>query len=839
LNTKLSKFQQFVSTILLLTFSGCKGGTPDSLAPSKDGILFSTERNLLQIGDCSILRWEVTDGFGVNLDAQPVEKKGQMEVCPSETRSYELAVDLGTHIDFRKIEITVSGAVQVTDSREERSGLPAYHTGTWVFTGGPLGGLGYDVRMDPRNPDVMYVTDAYAGVFKSTDSGKNWLPINNGISPYFGPSNDAIPIFSLTIDPNNPDTLWAGTQYVSHIYRSDNGGQTWKNMNTGDNGIIEQKISTRGFTVEPDNSDVVYFAGEVSSFEWNNGVSLPGLGLDMTKGVIYKTIDGGETWRRIWYGDNLARYIWIHPQNHNIIYASTGIFDREAANSDPITIEPGGVGIIRSKDGGGTWEALGVARGFDSGDLYDGSLFMHPQNPDILLAAAGNDPYSFYKGRKLGGIYRTADGGGSWVKTLDGHNFSSVEICLGDPNIAYASARTGFFQSSDSGQSWKKMTDERWGPADTVVGWPIDIQCDPRDFQRIFINAYGGGVFLSEDGGQTWIMSSKGYTGALMRYIAVASDDPGRVFVSARSGVFTSNDGGKNWYGLNYGLARDLEAFVIAVNPLDSNHILASYLDSGLRPKVSFDGGQSWEEINIEFAGGSGVITGIAFSSLDSSLMLASVGDKGCHLDAGEGCYSNAGGGLLFSRDSGKTWIQSSLTSGQVQGFAFAGNIQRTYAVLHGGQFYSSDDGGQKWQLVNSDLLSLFSPPKDKDARGIVVFSLAVDPKNPDKVFVGFYGGGLAISLDGGKSWVLSASGMIPEAIVTAIVIDPNNPQVVYVGTLNSGVYLSLDGGKTWTTLNDGLSTRAVRSLALSGDSSVLYMASEGGGVFRLGTPGE
>ena len=97
----------------------------------------------------------------------------------------------------------------------------------WVSTGGPIGGLGYDIRMDPRDSQVMYVTDALAGAFKSIDGGNNWFPINNGITARTGPSGDAIPVFSLTIDPNAPDTLWAGTQFSGGVFRSDNGGETW------------------------------------------------------------------------------------------------------------------------------------------------------------------------------------------------------------------------------------------------------------------------------------------------------------------------------------------------------------------------------------------------------------------------------------------------------------------------------------------------------------------------------------------------------------------------------------------------------------------------------------
>lgn len=281
-------------------------------------------------------------------------------------------------------------------------GAPAYQNLPWVHTGGPIGGLGYDIRKDPRNPDVMYVTDAWAGAFKSLDGGKNWFPINNGITARVGPSNDGIPVFSLTIDPNNPDTLWAGTQFGGGVFRSDDAGGTWRSMS---NGIQERTFTIRGFTVEPGNSNVVYLGGEIPSHEWN-GEPLPGLGLDMTKGAVYKTTDGGQNWTRIWYGDNLTRYIWIHPEDHNLLYVSTGIFDREAANSNPDTIEPGGVGILRSLDGGATWEVLGVNNGIRTDELYFGSLAMHPENPEILIGAAGNDPYMWALGYPIGAIDR-------------------------------------------------------------------------------------------------------------------------------------------------------------------------------------------------------------------------------------------------------------------------------------------------------------------------------------------------------------------------------------------------------------------------------------------------
>jgi len=723
---------------------------------------------------------------------------------------------------------------------------PAYQSTPWVYLGGPLGGLGYDVRMDPRNPDVMFVTDAWAGVFKSTDGGTTWFPSNSGITTRVGVSGDGIPVFSLTIDPNNSDRIWIGTQFSRSVYRSDDGGATWVQMSDG---IQERAPTIRGFTVEPGNSDVVYLAGEISSWEWN-GEPLPGLGLDMVKGFVYKTSDGGQHWERIWYGDNLARYVWIHPQNHDLIYVSTGIFDREAANSNPDVPDPGGVGILRSRDGGATWEVLGVENGIRADELYFGSLYMHPTNPDILLGAAGNDPYTWALERPIGAIYRTTDGGDSWQRVLDLPNGSAVEICAGDPNVVYAASMSSFYRSADGGVTWQlhagvgegevsQAGDDLWGPPGVVAGFPIDLQCDPRDPNRVFVNAYGGGNFVSADGGQTWQVASSGYTGALMAQIGVARDDPARVYGTARSGIFASSDGGQTWEGLSYGVARAMEALAIGVDPQDSLHVIASVGDASPFPKVSNDGGHTWRDVGLELAGAGmeGMVTRVRFSPADPQRVLASVGDLGCVL-SGE-CGDEPGSGIVVSRDGGATWAQSSLDGGQVLNLAFSSDGARAYAALHERSLYRSDDGGQTWELVCRDAGTNMPPPADPDMPRAALMALAVDSADPDKLYAGFVRGGLAVSHDGGATWQPSSAGMPPEASLRAIVVDPVHPGVVYAGAIDSGVYCSTDGGQTWQELNDGLLTRAVKDMALSADGSVLYMASEGGGAFRLGAPAE
>lgn len=721
------------------------------------------------------------------------------------------------------------------------AGEPAYRSLPWVTTGGPVGGLGYDIRMDPRNPDVMYVTDAWAGAFKSVDGGRSWFSINEGITSRVGPSLNGIPVFSLTIDPNNPDTLWLGTQSAGSVFRSDDGGAHWVSKS---NGIQEQALTIRGFTVAPGNSDVVYLAGEISSWEWN-GSPLPGLGFDLTKGTVYKTVDGGESWQRIWLGDNLARYVLIHPAIPNRLFVSTGIFDREAANSNYETKNPGGVGIVRSIDGGQTWETLGVENGIHPDELYFGSLALHPQNPDILLGAAGNDPYMWYLGREIGAIYRTVDGGDTWQRVLHLPNASAVEICTGDPRIMYAASVSQFYRSEDSGLTWQKYGgagpldqggDSLWGTPGIVAGFPIDLQCDPRNPMRIFVNNYGGGNFLSDDGGQTWMDASKGYTGAHMKQIDVAVQNPALVYAAARSGVFVSDDGGENWEGISRGVARAMEAWVVAVDPGDEDHIIAIIADAGPIPKISLDGGRTWHESdpglwNEEFVGQGDLLRKIEFSPSDPDIVLAAQAHDSCLMD-GE---CEEGRGVFLSQDGGHSWQRTSLQEGMATALAFAPD-GRAYVAVFPDDLYRSSDDGQQWELVGRGFLNEIAAG-DPDMPGPALAALSIDPFDADRLYAGFLRGGVMVSEDGGRSWRQSSAGMPPETSVRDIVSDAAHPGVIYAATRDSGVFVSLDGGASWQAINAGLQTRAGVDLALSADGRVLYLATEGGGVFRLGTP--
>jgi photosystem II stability/assembly factor-like uncharacterized protein len=699
----------------------------------------------------------------------------------------------------------------------------------WVRTGGPLGGLGYDIRMRPDNPDIMFVTDAKTGVYKSTDGGKTWVPKNNGITTRVGPASDEIPVFCLTIDPSNYDTLWAGTQYARGFFKSTDNGESWTKMVSG---VLERGMTTRGFAVDPHNSDVVYAAGEISSWEWA-GKQINGRAFDLTKGVVYKTLDGGKSWKKVWQGDNVARYVWIDPRDTNVLYVSTGIFDREAANSDVLAGVHGGVGVIKSTDGGKTWTQInnGIK------NLYVGSLFMHPTDPDTLLAGTGNA-----WGSPGAGVYLTTDGGQSWQQTLTVDlMIESVEFSTANPQIAFAGGFNGVYRSEDGGRTWTSLGQSQvgWGSPGIMAGHPFDFQVDPRNPDRIFSNQYSGGNFLSLDGGTTWEPASKGYTGAAVRDIAADPTQPGAVIVAARSGIFASYNGGEDWMGLSFRPFFFPDWHVVAVDPSNPQHIISG-LTCWRSLVASSNSGASWHKVREISDSVNKAFTDVVFApSNPKTVYAASAGFISCGQftsDVPSSGFNTSvkmpGSGVFVSHDGGEAWEQS--PDPQMQDLAI-GRLAvdpENPGIVFAATFYHgllrSSDGGQSWDQVQGGL------PANRS-----ITTVSIDPRDGSHIFAGLSQGGLYRSTDGGTSWRQVVAGLPAEGVMTDVEFDVQDPMVLYASEVFSGVYRSQDGGKTWQTINSGMGVRSINALALSTDGKHLYAASEGSGVYRLDLNGQ
>lgn len=707
----------------------------------------------------------------------------------------------------------------------------------WVRTGGPPGGIGYDIRYNFADHDLWYVTDAFSGVHVSTDRGYTWAPSNRGIPPQAGVTGDFIPVFSLTVDPHDPDIIWVGTQNTGHIYRSTDGGDTWVQRDRGV-AIQYDALSFRGFTVDPRSSDVVYAMAETTRNFPNP---------DETGGEVYKTTDGGENWERIWdegMPSALARYLWIDPRDPDVLYVSTGIFDRGAVGATPENSFDAGLGVLKSIDGGRTWQVLGKENGLELRHI--GSLYMHLDNPEILLAAAGHllgsqdGPRIEQQGYSPAGVYRTTDGGETWRRVLETpltrltEAFSSVEFCPSDPDIVYAGSDFAVYRSEDAGETWKLVSggDQGWGPPGVLAAWPIDMQCDPDDPDRIFSNNYVGGNFLSEDGGVTWQNASQGYTGAQISFVAVDPDEPTTVFATGRSGIWVSYEGGASWDGLRPFLPQihPLDQGDLAVDPSDPSHLIA-----GGRPGYvmieSHDVGKTWEFLwSADQQGLPDTLSmqpsAIAFAPSDPQVVYSGGAHEGA--PRFHEPYS-FGVGVLVSGDSGQTWQRTSdarLQQLGVYDIAVDPDHAEVAYVATSEGIYKTEDQGDSWTVL------------DMHADQPWVWAVSVNPQDSDYLIAGVEGLGAYISTDGGLTWEPGVAGWDANGSPSRLVFHPRDPQVVFMADARAGVYHSKDGGHSWSKINDGLQVRAIADLAISSDGERLYAATGGDGVYRLDLTG-
>jgi photosystem II stability/assembly factor-like uncharacterized protein len=694
---------------------------------------------------------------------------------------------------------------------------------SWVRTGGPIGGLGYDVRYGATIQE-MYVTDNYSGVFKSSDSGENWYPSNRGITGRFWPSGDAIPVFTLNVDPNDVRIIWAGLKDVRGVFKSTDSGMTWEEKTPDDIALPESNFVFRGFTVMPGNSNIVFAAGEIPSNPPDNGKEF-----DRVGGRVLRSDDGGQTWRSIWDGPNLTRYVIVHPNNHNIIFVSTGIFDREADNSDCglDTPERGGVGILKGvyNGSGYTWTELNQTNGLS--DLYVGSLVMHPFDPDILLAGTGNNACSTNTDNTFtSGVFITADGGNTWHQTLENDIITSVEFSPSNPQIAYAGGRNHFYISRNGGWEWELVAGHTfpWGPPGIVAGFPIDFLVDPQDPSVLFANNYGGGNVLTCDGGQTWSLASQGYTGAILFDVEVDPGYPGMVYTAGKSGLFRSSVGGSAWEGLTYEPADLIETYSVALNPHNPQIVLSGQ-DMGGGLFRSTDGGFSWSEVlNLgePYSEPRHGFKRIVFAPSNPNIVYA--GACIYHVDLNADSTSTSYG-IFKSTDAGITWqhANDSLTSDIcVNDLAIhPDNPQVVYAASAAEGLYKTIDGGTHWQQLSG-------LPVD-------VRAIALHPHNIAVIYAGTQGNGVYASVDGGIHWNQLVAGMEPNDRIWDIVFNPSDPSAVYAASFMTGVYQWLPDESRWTHINLGLRTRAVTDLAISSDGEVLYAATFGEGIFRLG----
>ncbi|MFC3712930.1 WD40/YVTN/BNR-like repeat-containing protein [Sphingoaurantiacus capsulatus] len=672
----------------------------------------------------------------------------------------------------------------------------------------------------PTDQRIIYAASASGGLWKTVNGGTTWRPVFE--------KETTISMGEVTLDPNDPNTVWIGTgeqnnvrssQFGDGVYRSRDGGETWEHM-----GLKESRHVGR-ILVHPKDSNTVYVAALGSLWGPNEERGL------------YRTKDGGKTWKRLLRPSKFTGVVEVamHPNNPDILYAST--FQRERRQWSMIGGGDEG-GLWRSTDGGDTWARVG--NGFPTTPVGRVGVTFCPSNPDMMYATAvGRD----------GGTFRSTDGGKSWEQrsaTVQSHWYYGEVFCDPEnPERVYVPV-TPLLRSEDGGKNFKNIVESQVH-ADHHTLW-----INPKDADHLMVGN-DGGVYTSRDGGKRWEWKSNL---PLMQLYTVAADmqEP---FYHVYGGTQDNGSWGgpigtryedgisnEDWMFISTG-----DGFYATADPTDSDIIYSQSQYGGLvrtnRKSLAQKRIQPWQPQQGEFP---------AYRWNWSAPLVISPHDP-------KTLYFGAN--VVFrSRDRGDNWerISPDLTrqlsrdklplQGKVQpadaidlhaSTALYGNTHslsvsplRDGLIAAGtddGLVQVSRDDGRSWRKT-----AKFPGVPEQMKVGMLTWS----PTKEGTLFVVFDGHQdndfrpyAVRSDDFGATWRNITSDLPAFGPTKSIATHPKNGELLFVGT-DFGVYFSRDGGGRWTALRSGLPTNSVQGILVHPRENDLVIGTHGRGFWVL-----
>ncbi len=341
---------------------------------------------------------------------------------------------------------------------------------------GPFrGGRSGAVAGSYKNRNTFYFGATGGGVWKTTDGGSNWKNISD---KFFGST-----IGAVAVAPSDENVLYVGegentmrgnvSEGLNGMWRSDDAGRTWKNIGLKDGRHIIRIV------IHPRDPNTVWAAVMGHLF-----------GPNQTRGV-YKTTDGGKTWKRTLFINEQtgASDLVMEPGNPQVFYAGTWRLIRT-----PYSLESGGEGsgLWKSTDGGETWTNISAKKGLPKGIWGIVGVAISPSNPDKIYTILEN---------AAGGMFVSNDGGETWSLTSNDNNirqrawyYTKVFIDPKNENVVYA-PNVNFMRSRDGGKTFQSLR--------TPHGDHHDLWIDPEDGNRMIV-ADDGGAQVSFDGGENW-----------------------------------------------------------------------------------------------------------------------------------------------------------------------------------------------------------------------------------------------------------------------------------------------------------------------------------------------
>ncbi|HEU4588115.1 MAG TPA: glycosyl hydrolase [Gemmatimonadales bacterium] len=652
----------------------------------------------------------------------------------------------------------------------------------WREVGPQRGGRSVAVTGSVARPNEYWMGTTGGGVFKTTDGGMSWRPVTDG---YFGGT-----IGAIAVSESDPDVVYVGTG----------------------------EYPIRGNVSHGDG--------------------------------VYKTTDGGKTWRYVGLADTrqISR-IRVHPKNPDVVYVAA-LGHVWAPNPER--------GLFRSIDGGATWKKLLFRN--DSTGMID--LVLDPSNPSVLYAAfwqAGRKPWQLVSGGKGSGIFKSVDGGETWKELtrnpgLPGGLIGNIGLAVSPAKPARVWAIVeadsgGVFVSDDGGDHWRRVNAQR--KLRQRAWYYSRIYADPKDTNTVWVSNVR--LERSTDGGRTFkaVPSPHGDSHDLW----IAPDDPKRLIEGNDGGAHVSRDGGKSWTSQAFGTAQ-------IYHVTTTNHF--PYRVCGA------------QQDNSTLCGPSG-----AHGLADEIGWLDAGGGESGYVvprpDQPDVVYAGSYGGLLTRKDL-RTGMTRSIDPWPLNPMGHsAGDLvhrfQWTFPIMVSPHDAStlyvgsnvllrSTNEGQSWDVVSPDLtrhdpqtLGPSGGPITKDQTSVeyygTIFTIAESPKERGVLWTGSDDGLVHLSRDGGKSWTnVTPKDMAPFTRVSLIEASPHKPGTAFVAAnryqlddLRPYLWRTDDYGATWKRIDSGIAptqfTRVVREdperadLLYAGTERGVWVSFDGGTSWR------
>ena len=694
-------------------------------------------------------------------------------------------------------------ARQAIDAARERGMRDA--PGEWVAAGPRnVGGRVTALGLDPNDPSRIWVGTAAGGVFLTEDGGATFAPVFDG--------QTALSIGSLAVHPTESDTVYVGTGedngagYLydgDGVYKTTDGGASWARL-----GLSEVRRIGR-IAVDPTDGDRLFVAagGDWYAPDGNRG--------------IYRSLDGGQSWQRVLFVANDAggADVVIDPANPSRVFAA--IWQR---SSEPTHWHVGGPasGIYRSVDGGATWAEL--TSGLPTTDMGKIGLAIAPTNPSVVYANI-IDPTG-----ALEGIYRSLDGGNTWVKRNNnaaedwygtfGYYFAGIVVDPLDADTTY-SLDVRLLRSTNGGRTLGQAQ----GTAH--LDWHDLI----IDGSRRWLGATDGGLYVSVDDGSTW--THAGNLPITQFYdLGIDTLDPRRRFGGSQDNgtLRTLTAGLSDWQEV---LSDD--GLQCEVDPTSSSRVYASKQAGGLHR--STDGGATFtlalggidasERVNwnapltLDPSSPSTLYTGRTrvYRSLDAMVSWSPISPDLTVAAAAAGPAAGAPPGASHGSGPANATITVVAVSPVDRDVLWAGTDT--------GHVWVRASAVAPWLRVDPP-----GPPywvtdivPDRASAGTAYLSVTGHRAGDRLPYV-------RVTRDLGASWS-EISGNLPEAPINALAVDADWRGRLFAAT-DVGVYVSDDEGRTWSDLRGGLPYVVVMDLVRHDPSDTLFAATYGRSMYTF-----